>query len=100
MAAIAASTAGLRVMDNENAAPVLTTAAMVLPLQYAESPRTRMVAVSAPAAFAVWIVSVSMDAAPLAEPARPARSRTPASTGAAVSAAMVTASATGHVVVR
>lgn len=45
----------------------------------------------APAATAVLIASVSMDAAPLADAARPARNRTPASTGAAVAVAMVTA---------
>jgi hypothetical protein len=41
--------------------------------------------------MAVLIASVTMLVAPLAEPARPARSRTPASTGAAVSVLMVTA---------
>jgi hypothetical protein len=42
--------------------------------------------------LAVLIASVTMLAAPLAEPARPARSRTPASTGAAMAVLMVTAS--------
>jgi hypothetical protein len=92
MVAIAASTAGLRAMANENVAPVLVTAAMTLPAQYAESPRTRIVVGSAPQAMAVLMPSVSMDAAPLPEPARPARNRTPASTGAAVSVQIVTAS--------
>src|SRR5437762_10908169 len=92
MLAIAASTAGLRAMANENVAPALTTAAMTLPLQYAQSPRTRMLCAVAPASLAVLIASVTMLAAPLADPARPARSRTPASTGAAVLVQMVTAS--------
>jgi len=90
MALIAASTAGLRAMLNENVAPALTAAVTTLPLQYAESPRTRML--RAPAALAVVIASVTMLAAPLAEPARPARSRTPATSGAAVGVQMVTAS--------
>ena len=51
-----------------------------------------MFSARAPACTAVWIASVSMLAAPLAEPARPARSRTPASTGAATLVLMVTAS--------
>ena len=38
----------------------------------------------APAAFAVLMASVTMLAAPLPEPAFPARSRIPATTGAAV----------------
>src|SRR5216117_4020627 len=92
MLAIAASTAGLRVMAKENVAPALTTAAITFPLQYAESPRTRMLCSVAPTCLAVLIASVTMLAAPLAEPARPARSRTPASTGAAVGVQMVTAS--------
>ena len=46
-------------------------------------------------ADAVLIASVTMLAAPLAEPARPARNRTPATTGAAVSVEMVTASGGG-----
>jgi hypothetical protein len=92
MAAMAASTAGLRAIENENRAPVLTTAATTVPAQNALSPRTRMFAGSAPAATAVLIASVTMLAAPLAEPARPARNRTPASTGAAAGVQMVTAS--------
>src|SRR5690348_13100716 len=91
MALIAASTAGLRVMENENVAPALTTAVTTLPEQYAESPRTRMFSGLAPAALAVVIASVTMLAAPLAEPARPARNRTPATTGAEVGVQMVTA---------
>jgi hypothetical protein len=83
MVAIAASTAGLRAIVNENMAPALTTAATVLPVQYAESARTRMHSGHAPAVMAVLIASVTMLAAPRDEPARPARSRTPASTGAA-----------------
>ena len=43
---------------------------------YAESPRTRMFSACAPASVAVLMPSVSMLAAPLAEPARPARNRT------------------------
>jgi hypothetical protein len=43
-----------------------------------------MFSACAPAALAVLIASVTMLAAPLAEPARPARMRTPATTGAAV----------------
>jgi hypothetical protein len=42
--------------------------------------------------MAVLSASVTMLAAPLPEPARPARNRTPASTGAAVSVQMLTAS--------
>src|SRR5881396_1548758 len=92
MLAIAASTAGLRAIANENVAPAPTTAATTVPAQYAESPRTRMLSAFAPTAMAVLIASVTILAAPLAEPARPARSRTPASTGAAVLVQMVTAS--------
>src|SRR5690242_5552919 len=92
MVAIAASTAGLRAIAKENMAPVLTTAATTLPAQYAESPRTRMADGGAPAAVAVLIASMTMLAAPLADPARPARSRTPATTGAALSVLIVTAS--------
>jgi hypothetical protein len=51
-----------------------------------------MFSACAPASLAVLIASVTMLAAPLAEPARPARNRTPATTGAAVSVEMVTAS--------
>src|SRR6266508_6260396 len=91
MVAIAASTAGLRAIAKENVAPALTTAATTVPAQYAESPRTRMVGACAPAPRAVLIASVTMLAAPRAEPARPARSRTPASTGAACSVHRVTA---------
>jgi hypothetical protein len=79
-------------MVKENAAPALPTAAMIFPAQKAESPRTRMLPARAPASIAVLIASVTMLAAPLDEPARPARSRTPASTGAAVSVLIVTAS--------
>jgi hypothetical protein len=46
----------------------------------------------APAAFAVLMASVTMLAAPFAEPAFPARSRISASTGAAVGVEMVVAS--------
>src|SRR5512147_563623 len=92
MPAIAASTALLRAIANENAAPALTTAVTTVPEQYAESPRTRMFAGFAPAATAVLIASVTMDAAPRDEPARPARNRTPASTGAAFGVEIVTAS--------
>jgi len=46
----------------------------------------------APAARAVRIASVTIDAAPLPDPARPARSRIPAITGAPVSVEMVVAS--------
>src|SRR3954454_7154287 len=92
MLAIAALTAGLRATAKEKRAPALTTAAMIFPPQKAESPPTRMLSGWAPASTAVLIASVIMLVAPLDEPARPARSRTPASTGAAVSVLMVTAS--------
>jgi hypothetical protein len=78
---IAASTALLRAIAKENLAPALMIAAMTLPPQYAESPRTRMLHAWAPAAMAVLIASVSMLAAPFDDPALPARSRTPARTG-------------------
>src|SRR5439155_16030857 len=90
MVAIAAVTASFLASTNENRAPALTTAAMTLPLPYAESPRTRMF--TAPAALAVLIASVTILAAPLADPARPARSRTAATTGAVVGVAIVAAS--------
>src|SRR6266542_2427691 len=92
MVAIAALTAGFLASVNENRAPALTTAAMTLPLPYAESPRTRMFAASAPAALAVLTASVTMLGAPLADPARPAGSRTAATTGAALGVAIVAAS--------
>lgn len=57
----------------------------------ADSPRTRMFSGLAPASLAVLIASVTMLAAPLAEPAHPACNRTPASTGAAVGVQIVTA---------
>jgi hypothetical protein len=40
MLAIAASTAGLRAIVDENVAPALTTALTIVPAQYAEAPRT------------------------------------------------------------
>src|ERR1700753_554700 len=65
MALIAASTAGLRGMENENWSQALMPAVTPLPDEYAQSPRTGMVAGLAPAAVAVVIASATMLAAPL-----------------------------------
>src|SRR5918992_4046719 len=81
MEPIARSTAGFLASTTENRAPALRQAATTALVPYAESPRTRISPV-APAARAVVIASRTMEAAPLPEPAFPARSRIPASTGA------------------
>ena len=84
IAAIALSIALLRVIASENCAPCRTHARTTLREPKAESPRTRICpAVRAVRAVrAVPIAWATIRPAPLAEPVLPARSRSPAITGA------------------
>src|SRR4249919_858054 len=90
MALIAAATVRFLVSTTENRTFAFRHAPTTALLPYAESPRTRISPV-APAARAVLIASRTIDAAPLPEPALPARSRIPAITGAACRVLIVVA---------
>jgi hypothetical protein len=74
--------------------PAVTQAPTTALLPYAESPRPRS-SPAAPAARAVAIASVTMDAAPFPDPALPARNRIPATTGAPFTVLNVVASGDG-----
>jgi hypothetical protein len=65
----------------ENHTPAFTQAPTTAPMPKAESPRTKISPV-APTARATAIASRSLETAPRPDPALPARSRIPASTGA------------------
>ena len=90
IAVIAAVTAVFLARTTENIAPALRAADTTLPLPKALSPRTGTL--PAPAARAVATASLTMPAAPLEDPVFPARSRIPATTGAAAPVEIVVAS--------
>src|SRR5512135_2685619 len=90
MALIAAVTAAFLASTTENIAPAVRAAETTGPLPNALSPRTRTRI--APADLAVATASRTMLAAPREDPARPARSRIPATTGATVGVEIAVAS--------
>jgi hypothetical protein len=91
MASMARCTARFFVSARENSTPPRRQARTTARVPKAESPRTRIFRL-APAARAVAMAWAIMRPAPLPEPVLPARSRIPATTGAAVAVLIVVAS--------